>query len=455
MQGRTDVAEALDTLKETYPDFDISVGLISLGLKSDQIKNALSAQKKAKHGKFEYFYLPQEDIKASYKALVDAEGGITEDKLNFESPFYKDEGDYGTAWIGTLSSKELIRLFTEHENRLFAGNVRLFLGDRKGGINEQIIKTAKENPGQFWALNNGITIVADSVSPSKNSKTLTLKRFSIVNGCQTTSCLVQAGTEKAKVLTRVIAAKAGLKNEIIRYNNSQNAVKIWAVRAADNVQEDLRAQFKQYGISYAPKQEGTKKKRGTASIELDKVAQYLAARDQNFLIQAVNNKAELFDEPYKKLFHPGIKSKEVYLAWLVGNLADDLKQQFLNAVKKSSPGDKNVGLLGIAGALWIVFCTYKLIDAFSNTDSSHITVEKMKDEQSINALKKYVETGLDMFYDLAIDSYDENEYGSFKSTLRSTKFRQKIDSKVNSKVIRLKSDKNTLPKLESTAKSIK
>jgi len=36
-------------------------------------------------------------------------------------------------------------------------------------------------------------------------------------------------------MARVIAAKSGLRNDIVRYNNSQNAVRIWTVRAADDI----------------------------------------------------------------------------------------------------------------------------------------------------------------------------------------------------------------------------
>lgn len=143
-----------------------------------------------------------------------------------------------------VSAEELQRLHKRHNDELFAGNIRLFLGARKGGINEQIIKTAKEEPGAFWALNNGITIVADTVdaiASENGSSSFKLKRFSIVNGCQTTSSLVQAkASSKAKVLARIIAAKSSIRTDIVRYNNSQNAVRIWSVRSADNIQQTLR-----------------------------------------------------------------------------------------------------------------------------------------------------------------------------------------------------------------------
>ncbi len=323
--GRPDLAEIIYDLRSINPDYTTSFGLISLGKRSDAIETSLKAHKNGSLKHYNFFYMSQEDILSDYKALVDEDAGIAEDTFQFSGKLFEDSGEYGRSWIGSVSATELRRLFTAHKTRLFAGNVRLFLGARKGGINEQIIKTAKETPGTFWALNNGITIVADSASISDDNSgttTLRLKRFSIVNGCQTTSSLVEAGASDAKVLARVIAAKFGLKNEIVRYNNSQNAVKIWTVRAVDTIQERLRKEFQYCGINYAPKMEGSRKKRNSSIIELDKVTQFLASGENQFILQAIDNKSELFDQPYQKIYKKGIKATAVYLAWLVGSAAD-------------------------------------------------------------------------------------------------------------------------------------
>lgn len=452
--GRPDLAEALDTLKSNNPDYSISVGLITLGLKSDVIDKCINAHEKDDAYKFTFFHFAQQDIKTKYRDLVEAEAGIPEDELHFCSPYYEDSGEYGRAWIGSVSASELMRLYNTHKDKLFAGNIRLFLGSRKGGINEQIIKTAKENPGNFWALNNGITIVADHAGPSPEEtmeSTLTLKRFSIVNGCQTTSSLVSAkASSDARVLTRVIAAKAGLKSEIVRYNNSQNAVKIWAVRAADDIQEQLRREFLSINVTYAPKQEGSRKRRNPTIIELDKVTQFLASAEQQYLVQAIDNKGQLFDQPYQKLFKKGIKSSAVYLAWLVGNLADQQRQE---RVEKLGTGDANVGLLSVTSGYWIVYCAYKIMNKFSDINSTQITLQKMNQPEFNGALKKYVSRAIDIFYDAAIDTYDRTEYGSFKSTLRSSKFLSKIDSKVNNRISRI--EQKSLPDLVNVCKSIK
>jgi hypothetical protein len=148
--GRPDLAESFIGIKKAHPDYSISVGLITLGLRSGAIEASLKAHESHKAYKdFNYFYFPQQDIINRYKSLVDSESGIPEDVLNFSGAHFEDSGAYGRAWVGSVSAGELKRLHSKYQDRLFAGNIRLFIGARKGGINEQIIKTAKEDPGNF------------------------------------------------------------------------------------------------------------------------------------------------------------------------------------------------------------------------------------------------------------------------------------------------------------------
>ena len=250
-------------------------------------------------------------------------------------------------------------------------------------------------------------------------------------------------------MARVIAAKAQLRNEIVRYNNSQNAIKIWTVRAADDVQQELRREFDLEKIDYAPKQQGSRKTKKASTIELDRVAQYLASSEKAFILQAIDNKSELFDQPYQKLFRRGIKAPEVYLAWLIGSAADIERKELHTALGK----DDNSGLLSVTSAHWIVYCSYKLIEEFTKLNISQITLQKMKSAEFSSAIKKYAKEAATLFYDAAVDTYDRDEFGSIKSTLRSSKFLTKMDSKINSKIARLR--KNILPDLVTVCKSLK
>ncbi len=447
--GRPDLAEMVGDLTRENPSYDISLSLISLGKSSDQIAKSVTTHQKSAPKKVVYTWHPQEAIVENYRALVESSEGVTEDSLNFTGGYLKDEGDYGRAWLGSVSAKELIRLHGEHGTKLYAGNIRLFLGARKGGINEQIITTAKDAPGNFWALNNGITIVADHADELDAGNTsLKLKRFSIVNGCQTTNSLVRAGSDSAKVLARVIAAKSNLRNDIVRFNNSQNAIKIWTVRAADKTQQGLQRQFKKFGIEYAPRQDGARKRTGKDTIELDRLAQYIASSDKEFLIQAIDNKGELFDQPYQKLFPKDISERRVYLAWLAGLASDAERKKLLEKI-----GDTSGGLLTVTSGFWIVYTSFVLMRKFGDVDSGVITLEKMKNQAFQNSINKYAAKATEIFFDAAIDTYDRSEYGSVKATLRSVKFLGKMDSKIAMRVAKLKAKE--LPNLVDVCKSIK
>ncbi|WP_242139458.1 AIPR family protein [Sphingomonas sp. TREG-RG-20F-R18-01] len=398
-----------------------------MGQKSDAIVSAVSVSKDG-DSDASYFYAGQDEIIAQYKAIVLDGGGVSEDYIDFSANFFEDKGEYGRAIVGSVSASELQRLHKSYPQELFAGNIRLFLGARKGGINEQIIKTAREHPGLFWALNNGVTIVADTIEPEKEhaSNRVNLKRFSIVNGCQTTSSLVHAeASPSAKVLVRIIAAKQNIRTDIVRYNNSQNAVRIWSVRSADNIQKSLRKEFEAIGVDYAPKLEGARRKKDLQIIELDKVAQFLASGHPDYLIPAISNKGQLFDEPYQTIFFKGITAKDVYLAWLVGNISESKRQELQSELRD----DDNSGLLGVTSTYWISYTTRKLIDKQNYFSSSVVTLGCMNRPEFASAIARYVDASAEAFWDAAVDAYDD-DFGSFKSALRSTAFFKKVDSKL-------------------------
>lgn len=449
-EGRSDLAEMIETANKDHRDLSLTLGLISLGQENISINNAVAAAKKTDQD-ITYFYAAQEELIAQYKAIVLDGGGISEDYIDLSGSFFEDKGEYGRAIVGSVSASELQRLHSQYPQELFAGNIRLFLGARKGGINEQIIKTATEQPGLFWALNNGITIVADTVGvdPSKSKSRVKLTRFSIVNGCQTTSSLVHADADaSAKVLVRIIAAKQNIRTDIVRYNNSQNAVRIWSVRSADNIQKSLRKEFEKIGVNYAPKLEGARRKKDLQIIELDKVAQFLASGHSEYLIPAISNKGQLFDEPYQKIFFKGITAKDVYLAWLVGNQSESIRQE----LQKELKDDDNSGLLGVTSTYWISYATRKLIEKRGGFSSGTVSLDCMKRKEFLGAITKYVSSAADAFWDAAVDAYDVDDFGSFKSALRSSAFFKKVDSKLSLRINRIVSKKE-VPDLRHVCKS--
>ncbi len=215
------------------------------------------------------------------------------------------------------------------------------------------------------------------------------------------------------------------------------------------IQEKLRKEFLEQGIKYSPKLSGSRQKRDQSLIELDKVTQFLASSENTFLLQAIDNKGELFDQPYQKIYRKGITASSVYLAWLIGSKAGIERLKILNGIGQ----DDNSGLLSVTSDYWIIYCAYKIVNKHASFDANHAPLSKMNTDEFRNAIGKYVTQAAAMFWDAAVDTYDRDEYGSFKSVLRSAKFLHKMDSKLNVRVTRMKL--KMVPDLTEVCKSAK
>ena len=128
--------------------------------------------------------------------------------VNFETPYIQS----GEVYIGVLSSFELSRLYKDFGDALFFENVRDFLGVRveKAGRtspNAEIVRTINNAPERMLARNNGLVFGAEEVECGENERQLILGNGSVVNGCQTTMCLVEYSTTSALVLAKVVQTK--------------------------------------------------------------------------------------------------------------------------------------------------------------------------------------------------------------------------------------------------------
>ena len=94
------------------------------------------------------------------------------------------------AYIGLLPYREFLKILSDDEGNLlnvFEDNVRDFQGENND-VNGGIANTLNSYDSEiFSVLNNGVTIVASSISPTGDQFTLTY--YQIVNGCQTSNVL--------------------------------------------------------------------------------------------------------------------------------------------------------------------------------------------------------------------------------------------------------------------------
>ncbi|MCB9930031.1 MAG: AIPR family protein [Alphaproteobacteria bacterium] len=132
----------------------------------------------------------------------------------------------------------MAEIYIRHGSRLLEGNVRTFLG-RRGNVNRGIQKTLAEEPGRFFAYNNGIAATASAMEVGEDGPggalITSLTDLQIVNGARTTASLatalrdrkLPAGRVFVPVKLSVVAPTVGeqLIPLISRYANSQNAVR--------------------------------------------------------------------------------------------------------------------------------------------------------------------------------------------------------------------------------------
>lgn len=262
------------------------------------------------------------------------------------------------AVYGQVSAATLAQLVETHGKTLFERNIRHYLGSV--GVNNAIAETACRRPGEFFYLNNGLTAVADTITPAVGTQqrcNFRLTNFSVVNGAQTagslaTAALVAALSTDAKVLITIIeigGAADNIGNRITKARNYQNAVRGIDFAALDPRQERLRQELAVSGITYHYRPSAEARTRRDDAFNLEDAAVALAclslpvltslevqtqrSRGQkvlNAVDYAVTAKKELgrlWDQSgpaYGALFTPDLSSTRMCRAVRVYRLADQI-----------------------------------------------------------------------------------------------------------------------------------
>tara|TARA_B110001469_G_C9642919_1_gene323823 strand:+ start:1908 stop:3809 length:1902 start_codon:yes stop_codon:yes gene_type:complete len=143
------------------------------------------------------------------------------------------------SYLCVLEADVLFDLYKRYSTRLLEKNVRSFLQFNRGGVNQGLKKTIREEPEKFIAYNNGLTITASDVNFSnykKKKRIESLTDFQIVNGGQTTAAIYFSKKEGLDVSKVKVMAKINVINEdnsnaldelvssISKFSNSQSKV---------------------------------------------------------------------------------------------------------------------------------------------------------------------------------------------------------------------------------------
>ena len=239
-------------------------------------------------------------------------------KFNSQPLEIKEIGVATNGFSGFVSGNDIVECLLddnrEFKGHLTEGNVRFFLGEDKK-INSSIIDSAKDAKKAeiFWAMNNGLTIIGESITPLGNSQYSVLNP-QIVNGCQTIHCLDMAFKElgrlpdQLKVFVKLVFTEnLDVQTDIISATNSQNPVKSASLKANDDIQRNIEKHLLKEGIFYERRENYYKRQgyTGNKVIGLLKMAQIIHTVVNKESIFALNDTANLFETEYKynSIFH--------------------------------------------------------------------------------------------------------------------------------------------------------
>ena len=156
------------------------------------------------------------------------------------------------AYIGLLPFEEFVKIISDEDDTLvnvFEDNVRDFQGTNND-VNSGIEKTLNdEDSDLFSVLNNGVTIVASSISPTGDQ--FTIKDYQIVNGCQTSNVLFNNRASsfigQVNVPVKIIATDDDeIKNRITLATNNQTPIKKEQLASLTAFQRSLEQYYNSY-----------------------------------------------------------------------------------------------------------------------------------------------------------------------------------------------------------------
>lgn len=231
-----------------------------------------------------------------------------------------------------LNLYELCKKAEDTEYKLFDENIRDYLGIKRVPVNKGIRDTLLDENDRknFFYYNNGITMIVEDMGKIESGK-FVITNPKIVNGCQSVSTIYETISSQpvstidsfkdTYVMLKVLkipsdnAKYKKLKDNIVKYNNSQNGINQKTFAALRGEFNRLQDEFLNKGIIVCIKQSDEyqfKKEYKTASKLLERNLQYLD-------LFSIKNHA------FKALTYKLEKVLQVFIAFDMG---------FYNAVQK-------------------------------------------------------------------------------------------------------------------------
>lgn len=198
--------------------------------------------------KVDFYYFDYNNLQSDYKKIGQK---ISRTFAFSQKTLIPDIENVKEAFIGVVPATTIINLIEEDSeliSSIFYDNVRDFQGLNK--INQEIKNTISNEKLKyaFSILNNGITIIAEKLVPSRDNVTIT--NYQIINGLQTSRVLLDSkeliDDNIFVTLKLIVTEDENLISKIIRSTNRQTEVKEEDLLAYSDFQKKLEDFFKTF-----------------------------------------------------------------------------------------------------------------------------------------------------------------------------------------------------------------
>lgn len=194
----------------------------------------------------DFLYKDADSLQADYRKI----GQKISRKFNFkDKKLIPSIEGVQEAYIGIIPVQTIIDLIEDNGDlmpSIFYDNVRDYQGENK--VNSEIKKSIEDDRLKFAfsILNNGITIVAESISLSRDD--VTIENYQIVNGLQTSRVLYDSKDLLVDgmyvPIKLVVTQDEFIVSKVIRSTNRQTEVKEEDLIAFSDFQKSLEDYFK-------------------------------------------------------------------------------------------------------------------------------------------------------------------------------------------------------------------
>jgi hypothetical protein len=298
---------------------------VTTGKCSKTISNEAKERASSAEGPVELFVFDSRDILTIFKDYLEGVAPAvpilmlplaSEGPIQNEGAVHRFDPRKGIeSWVFTMSAKDVGEMYAKAGIRLFARNIRGYLGNTE--INEAMAQTiGSDEADNFWYYNNGVTIVCDDVKREQHEgkDVMRVDKPQVINGQQTTRVLNEALPTRGSVLIRIIKIPRhpgddeeydSLVNSIVRATNWQNYITPSDLVSNDYIQVFIERSLRKLGYQYIRKRmtksEAKRLIGGEWMFQIDKreMAQAVGACEFDPVIVR-KGKEGLFEDPYYK-----------------------------------------------------------------------------------------------------------------------------------------------------------